>query len=114
MAARTPCPDPGTVALADGEGAKGLVCASHAAHPSAAELKVALRPVPDGSTAPDAEEERLEATLRDLAEVESVLAALASHPDRVRRLLSGLRRQDREALAVILAELGYGPRRGTP
>lgn len=50
-AERVPCPDPGTVVLADGAGAKGLVCASHAAHPSAAALKVALRPAPGGGAA---------------------------------------------------------------
>lgn len=51
---RVPCPDPGTVALADagGGGKVGLVCASHAAHPSAAQLRVALRPVGGEGKAP--------------------------------------------------------------
>jgi hypothetical protein len=58
-AERAPCPDPGTVALADTAGAKGLVCASHAAHPSAAALRKALRPAPvclqHGVACPDGE-----------------------------------------------------------
>lgn len=38
--ARTPCPDPATVGLVDSDGVTtGLVCASHAAHPSAALLR---------------------------------------------------------------------------
>ena len=45
---RIPCPDPGTVALADegGGGMVRLVCASHAVHPSAAKLRKALRLAP--------------------------------------------------------------------
>lgn len=43
---RVPCPAPATVVLSDAAGEKGRVCESHAAHPSAAELRKALRLVP--------------------------------------------------------------------
>jgi len=47
-AERVPCPEPGTVALTNegGGGIVRLVCASHAAHPSAARLRRALQIVP--------------------------------------------------------------------
>jgi hypothetical protein len=38
-AERAPCPDPAAVVLSDDAGEKGCVCASHAAHPSAAGLR---------------------------------------------------------------------------
>ena len=42
---RAPCPDPATVALADAAGGSArLVCWSHSRHPSAGDLRVALRP----------------------------------------------------------------------
>jgi hypothetical protein len=37
----SPCPLPAVAVLVDGTGMKGHVCASHAAHPSAAGLRVA-------------------------------------------------------------------------
>lgn len=43
---RVPCPAPATVVLSDDPGEKGRVCESHAAHPSAAALRKALRLVP--------------------------------------------------------------------
>lgn len=42
-AERVPCRSPATVVLSDDAGEKGRVCESHAAHPSAAGLRKALR-----------------------------------------------------------------------
>lgn len=53
---RVPCPDPATVGLTDagGGGTVRLVCPSHAAHPSAGELRRALEPVRAANERPPA------------------------------------------------------------